>query len=137
MVTLEVLGEHVCLSRGRVEPGAVAGTTMSRTELIGITATGRGLMPGYSDRMTAGEIESVADFVLAMGSGGEAAEVQGDGTLGDPTDILAVPDPATLGRRVFSNLCAACHGETGRGSEGHRGVTLRAAAWPGPEESLR
>ena len=83
--------------------GPVAGTSLSRAELIAVTTDGLGSMPGYSGRMTPEEIEAVAAFVLALGPGTDKA-------------ILApsVSPTASTGR-LFAQLCATCHGEDGKG----------------------
>lgn len=83
--------------------GPVAGTSLSRSDLIAITAEGLGEMPGYSEQMTADEIDAVAGFVLALGSGEDA------------TSIAPVAAPTTLGERTYARLCAVCHGATGQG----------------------
>ncbi len=83
--------------------GPVAGTSLSRSELIALTANGRGSMSGYSGRMTADEIEAIVGFVLALGSSEDAASIE------------SVAEPGTLGERRYTSLCAICHGATGKG----------------------
>jgi mono/diheme cytochrome c family protein len=83
--------------------GPVAGTSLSRSELIALTANGRGSMSGYSGRMTTDEIEAVAGFVLALGSSEDAASIE------------SAAEPGTLGERRYTSLCAICHGATGEG----------------------
>jgi mono/diheme cytochrome c family protein len=57
---------------------AVAGTSLSRSDLIAVITRGRGSMPDYSGRMTADEIEAVAGFVLALGSSEDGASIASD-----------------------------------------------------------
>ena len=83
--------------------GPVSGTSLSRAELITITTDGLGSMPGYSSRMTPEEIEAIAAFVLALGSGNDEATV-----------VPSVSPGATTGR-LYTQLCATCHGADGKG----------------------
>ena len=83
--------------------GPIAGTSLSRTELIAVTTDGLGSMPGYSGRMTPEEIEAVAAFVLALGPGTDEAIVA-------PT-----VSPGTSTGRLYTQLCATCHGADGKG----------------------
>jgi mono/diheme cytochrome c family protein len=83
--------------------GPVAGTSLSQVELIAITTDGLGSMPGYSERMNSKEIEAVAEFVLALGS--EA----------DETMIAPSVSPGASTGRLYTQLCATCHGADGKG----------------------
>jgi mono/diheme cytochrome c family protein len=83
--------------------GPVAGTLLSRTELIAVATDGLGSMPGYSGRMTPEEIEAVAAFVLALGPGTDEALV-----------APSVSPGASTGR-LYTQLCATCHGADGKG----------------------
>ncbi|MGB5531547.1 MAG: c-type cytochrome [Acidimicrobiia bacterium] len=83
--------------------GPVAGTSLSRDELIAVTTDGLGSMPGYSGRMTAEEIEAVAEFVLALGSSNDEAVV------------VPSVSPGTSTGRLYTQLCATCHGDDGKG----------------------
>ncbi len=67
---------------------AIAGTTLERSDLIGVITTGRGLMPDYSERMTADEIDAVAGLVLAFAPADGAVTID-DGPAG-------APDPAPI-----------------------------------------
>jgi hypothetical protein len=53
--------------------------------------------------MNSEEIAAVAEFVLAMGPGTEEASITS----------ISVPDTTT--GRLYMQLCATCHGETGKG----------------------
>lgn len=83
--------------------GPVAGTSLGLAELIAVTTDGLGSMPGYSSRMTPDEIEAVAAFVLALDSQTDEAIVAPSVT------------PATSTGRLYTQLCATCHGADGRG----------------------
>ncbi|MDF1597850.1 MAG: c-type cytochrome [Acidimicrobiia bacterium] len=71
--------------------GPVAGTSLSRSELISVTADGRDSMPAYSGRMTSDEIAAVADFILGLT--GEADE-SSDTEVGvdTPDEEVEIPD---------------------------------------------
>jgi mono/diheme cytochrome c family protein len=83
--------------------GPIAGTSLSRAELIAVTTDGLGSMPGYSGRMTPEEIEAVAAFVLALGPGTD--------------EVIVAPtvSPGTSTGRLYTQLCATCHGADGKG----------------------
>lgn len=85
--------------------GPVAGTTLSRAELISITNDGAGSMPSYSGRMTAEEIAAVADFILGLSETGDTSA----------TGPVVVD---TLGAHLYAELCAVCHGAVGEGGPG-------------------
>jgi mono/diheme cytochrome c family protein len=83
--------------------GPIAGTSLSRAELIAVTTDGLGSMPGFSGRMTPEEIEAVAAFVLALGPGTD--------------EVIVAPtvSPGTSTGRLYTQLCATCHGADGKG----------------------
>jgi len=83
--------------------GPVAGTSLSLAELVAVTTDGLGSMSGYSSRMTPEEIEAVAAFVLALGS--------------DTDEAIVAPtvSPGTSTGRLYTQLCATCHGADGKG----------------------
>jgi mono/diheme cytochrome c family protein len=83
--------------------GPIAGTSLSQSDVIAVTSDGLGSMPGYSGRMTPEEMEAVAAFVLALGSGTDEASVT-------PAYL-----PTATTERLYTQLCATCHGATGQG----------------------
>lgn len=77
--------------------GAVAGTTLTRPDVITLTTNGGASMPAFSDRLAPEQIAAIADFVLSL-SGSDA--------------ILAG------GGHTYATLCASCHGPAGEGGIG-------------------
>ena len=98
--------------------GPVAGTALSRAELIAITTDGLESMPGYSGRMSSEEIDAVATFVLALGPGADQVNT-----------TPAIAATTTTGR-LYTLLCETCHGANGqgRGTVAPFGENLDAAA---------
>ena len=69
-------------------------------------------------------------------------EVQAQKILGRFTDMtpeqLVVDDQAlTIGRNLFANECAACHGSDGRGATGFPNLTVDDWLWGGDAETIQ
>ena len=77
--------------------GAVAGTTLTRPDVITLTTNGGASMPAFSDRLAPEQIAAIADFVLSLS--GSDAILQGGG-------------------HTYATLCASCHGPAGEGGIG-------------------
>lgn len=65
-------------------------------------------MPAYADMMNREEVSAVASYVVALSQGGD----------------LTGP-----GQQLFADNCAACHGETGKGSTEFGAPDLTDAIW--------
>ena len=65
-------------------------------------------MPAYGDMLSRDEVNAVASYVVALSQGGEL-------------------DP--VGTQIFADNCAACHGETGKGSVDFGAPDLTDAIW--------
>jgi mono/diheme cytochrome c family protein len=71
--------------------GPVAGTSLTRSELISVTADGRDSMPAYSGRMSGEEIAAVADFILSFSSDtSEPTDLDDDAET--PDEDIEIPD---------------------------------------------
>lgn len=90
--------------------GPVAGTEMSLSEVIAITANGDGGMPGFSDQFSAAEIEAVSAYVLSLGGGGEVPATT--------TTTLPPGTPPGSGAALYRQHCAGCHGVNADGGAG-------------------
>ncbi|WP_445144636.1 cytochrome-c oxidase, cbb3-type subunit III [Dyella sp. Tek66A03] len=56
---------------------------------------------------------------------------------GKPIDVLAQdPGAVSIGRTIFINQCAACHGSGGHGTVGFPDLTLGAKRWGGTPERI-
>ncbi|MFO0509317.1 MAG: cytochrome-c oxidase, cbb3-type subunit III [Gammaproteobacteria bacterium] len=55
----------------------------------------------------------------------------------DPLELAAEPAAVALGRNLFANNCAACHGSDGRGSTGFPNLTDADWLWGGDAETVR
>ena len=56
---------------------------------------------------------------------------------GDPTALAADPAALAVGRNLFANNCAACHGSDGRGATGFPNLTDADWLWGGDAETVR
>lgn len=55
----------------------------------------------------------------------------------DPLELAADPAAVAIGRNLFANNCAACHGSDGRGSTGFPNLTDADWLWGGDAETVR
>jgi len=55
----------------------------------------------------------------------------------DPLELAAEPAAVAIGRNLFANNCAACHGSDGRGSTGFPNLTDADWLWGGDAETVR
>jgi mono/diheme cytochrome c family protein len=108
--------------------GAVAGTTLNRSQTVSVIARGTSGMPGYSSQLSADEIAAIADHVLGMAGSGGAT---GGGTTEDGTAVgdPVIPPELAEGHSLFGQFCAACHGPNGEGGLGGpvAGIGMSAA----------
>ncbi len=96
--------------------GAVAGTAMSRSQIISITTAGAGGMPGYQFQLSTNEIVAIADHILGLSGTGSSEG-------GGPADEVATGEPVippelVEGHSLYGQFCAACHGADGEGGLG-------------------
>lgn len=82
--------------------GNIAGTTLSRSQLVSVISSGIGSMPGFKSRIPAEEIAAVADYLRATA---ETATTTAPGTEAD-------------GATLYMQNCAVCHGPHGEGGSG-------------------
>lgn len=54
----------------------------------------------------------------------------------DPAALAADPAAVAIGRNLFANNCAACHGSDGRGATGFPNLTDRDWLWGGEPETI-
>ena len=95
--------------------GAVAGTSLSRSQTIAVIEGGTTGMPGYAAQLSAAEIGALADHVLGMaGSSGAAGTNAGE----IASEANAVPRELAEGHALYGRFCAACHGVDGEGGLG-------------------
>ena len=99
--------------------GALAGTTLGRSQVVAVIAGGASGMPAYDSQLSSVEITSIADHVLALGGGGATT-----GTSAPSASPTAAADQASIlpelseGHALFGRFCAACHGANGEGGLG-------------------
>ena len=55
----------------------------------------------------------------------------------DPLELAADPAAVAIGRNLFANNCAACHGSDGRGATGFPNLTDADWLWGGDAEMVR
>ena len=55
----------------------------------------------------------------------------------DPMELAADPAAVAIGRNLFANNCAACHGSDGRGATGFPNLTDADWLWGGDAETVR
>lgn len=55
----------------------------------------------------------------------------------DPLELSGDPAALAIGRNLFANHCAACHGSDGRGSTGFPNLTDADWLWGGDAETIR
>ncbi|MFO0511880.1 MAG: cytochrome-c oxidase, cbb3-type subunit III, partial [Gammaproteobacteria bacterium] len=55
----------------------------------------------------------------------------------EPLELAAEPAAVAIGRNLFANNCAACHGSDGRGSTGFPNLTDADWLWGGDAETVR
>ena len=55
----------------------------------------------------------------------------------EPLELAADPAAVAIGRNLFANNCAACHGSDGRGSTGFPNLTDADWLWGGDAETVR
>jgi cytochrome c oxidase cbb3-type subunit 3 len=55
----------------------------------------------------------------------------------DPLELSADPSAVAIGRNLFANNCAACHGSDGRGATGFPNLTDGDWLWGGDAETIR
>jgi mono/diheme cytochrome c family protein len=106
--------------------GAVAGTTLGRSQTIAVITGGASGMPGYASQLSSAEIGAVADHVLGMAGGDSTSGT----TVGETApDGGAVPPELEEGHSLFGRFCAACHGANGEGGLGGpvAGINISAA----------
>jgi len=82
--------------------GNVAGTALSRSQLVSVISNGTGSMPGFKSRIPAEEIAAVADYLRA--------------TTGTTTTTAPGTEPD--GVTLYMQNCAICHGPHGEGGSG-------------------
>jgi mono/diheme cytochrome c family protein len=97
--------------------GGVAGTSMNRGQIISITTTGAGGMPGYKPQLSTSEIAAIADHILGMASSGRTTTGE-DGGDGAPVGEPVIPPELAEGHSLYGQFCAACHGTDGEGGLG-------------------
>lgn len=55
----------------------------------------------------------------------------------DPAELAGDPAALAVGRNLFANNCAACHGSDGRGGKGFPNLTDHDWLWGGDPETIR
>ncbi|MDF1597716.1 MAG: c-type cytochrome [Acidimicrobiia bacterium] len=85
--------------------GDLAGTTLSRTQLVNTITNGTtGGMPPYSSTYNATQIGAIADYILSLTPPATTTT----------TTLPGTPPPSPpSGATVYTNNCAACHGANG------------------------
>lgn len=96
--------------------GAVAGTTLARSQIISVTTEGTSGMLGYGSKLSSIEIEAVADHILGMS--GAPSDPEGAGAGENGTADTAVPPELAEGHALYVEFCALCHGLHGEGGPG-------------------
>ena len=89
-------------------PEAIRTTIAHGIRFDGDDDTHYSQMPAYGDMLSRDEVNAVASYVVALSQGGEL-------------------DP--VGTQIFADNCAACHGETGKGSVDFGAPDLTDAIW--------
>lgn len=90
-----------CASCHGANGGNLVPTSLSRSQLITVISNGRGGMPAYSGKLSSNQIASIADFLLAAGSGTTTTTTPG------ATTTTTTP---RSGAHVWSDTCSGCHG---------------------------
>ncbi len=87
----------------------VIGTSLTEAQIISVTNTGAGSMPGYVNTLSVAEIQAITDFLLGNPTGG-------GGTTVPPGGGTTIP-PAPTGIAVpYATFRASCHGAEGLGT---------------------
>lgn len=92
-----------CASCHGPSGGDLVPTTLSLSQIVGVTTNGRGSMPGYAGTLTAAEIQLVAEYIFNWSSAPTTTTTQ----PGTP------PAPPPDGAALYGASCAACHGANG------------------------
>ncbi|MCP4968439.1 MAG: hypothetical protein GY926_24800 [bacterium] len=90
--------------------GPVAGTSMSLSEVVTITADGAPGMPAFSGGLSGAEIDAVSAYVLTLSGGGEPPVTT--------TTTLPPGTPPGSGAALYRQHCAGCHGVNADGGPG-------------------
>jgi mono/diheme cytochrome c family protein len=106
--------------------GALAGTTLGRSQVVAVIAGGASGMPAYDPQLSSVEIAAIADHVLSLAGG---AATTGTTAAG----VTVVPPELAEGHSLFAQFCAACHGADGEGGLGGpvAGIEMSAAELDG------
>ncbi|NNC91184.1 MAG: c-type cytochrome [Acidimicrobiia bacterium] len=81
--------------------GDLIGHSLSSSQLLDVTANGRGAMPGFSDRLSTEHIGAVVAYLASIGG------------------TTPSPDSAEVdGAALYTTHCSACHGAAAEGGSG-------------------
>ncbi len=108
-------GCHGASGEGGFGP-ALVGAGLSANQIITVTSSGAGVMPGFASSLSGPEIQAITDFLLGNPSGGgtppPTTVPSGGGGTPPPTTVPTVSGPAA----VYGAFCASCHGADGSGT---------------------
>ncbi len=96
----ECAGCHGAGGEGGVGPSLQASTS-SLSDLVAVITNGAGSMPGYSDTLSAEQIDAVADYSLSL----------------QDSTVTTTTLPSG-GAQLYVAWCSACHGDNGQGAIG-------------------
>ncbi len=88
-----------CAGCHGADGGNLVPTALSSSEVVAVIANGRGSMPGYSATLSAGQIQALADYLLARSA--------------VPTTTAPPSATPRSGSAVYAASCAGCHGASG------------------------
>ncbi len=103
--------------------GNLVPTSLSLSQLVGITTSGRGNMPAFSGTLSSADIQLVSEFLF-------------NGTGTPTTTTTTVPGFVPDGATVWAGSCAGCHGGSGgnlvgRGLSASRVVSVTTSGTTG------
>jgi len=100
-----IYGQQCALCHG-ANGGNLRGHSLSLSAISGVVTSGQGSMSGFSGRLSAADINSVAQYVLSVGASSGV------------TTTTAAAGSALSGANLYMQNCSGCHGLHGEGGPG-------------------
>ena len=100
-----IYGQQCALCHG-ANGGNLRGHSLSLSTISGVVTSGQGSMSGFSGRLSAADINSVAQYVLSVG------------VSSGVTTTTAAAGSALSGANLYMQNCSGCHGLHGEGGPG-------------------
>jgi len=100
-----IYGQQCAICHG-AGGGNLRGHSLSLSKISSVVTNGQGTMSGFSGRLSPGDINSVSQYVLSVGSSSGV------------TTTTAAPGSALSGANLYMQNCSGCHGLHGEGGPG-------------------